>query len=123
MVAPDVETVLAPWLEATLGVFSCASTPGDLETRLPVIRVTAGGGIGGRFSQHPRISVDVFAVDDDAARTISGQVHEALVFLTGAAGPAVIREVRCDALPTRRPWDNPAVRRRGAEYTVSLRAA
>jgi hypothetical protein len=118
-----VETVIAPWLEAELGVFSCASTPADLEQRLPVIRVTAGGGSGGRFSQHPRVSVDVFAADDDAARTLAAQVHEALVFLNGDAGPAVVRSVRCDSLPTSRPWANDSVRRRGAEYTVSLRAA
>lgn len=119
----DVEAVIGPWLEATLGVFSCASTPSDLEARLPVIRVTAGGGSGGRFSQHPRVSVDVFAADDDAARTLAAQVHEALVFLNGTAGLAVIRSVRCDSMPTSRPWANEAIRRRGAEYTVSLRAA
>lgn len=120
---PDIETVLAPWLEAELGVFACASTPADLEQRLPVIRVQAGGGSGGKFSQHPRVSVDVFAATDDAARALAQLVHSALVFLNGAAGPAIIRDVRCDSLPTSRPWETVAVRRRGAEYTVSLRAA
>jgi hypothetical protein len=69
------------------------------------------------------VSVDVFAADDDEARTLAAQVHEALVFLDGVAGPAVVRGVRCDSLPTSRPWANDSVRRRGAEYTVSLRAA
>ncbi|WP_097964599.1 hypothetical protein [Streptomyces sp. or20] len=119
----DIESVLAPWLEQTTGVFSAAETPADLENALPMIRVERGGGPDGRFSFHPRVYVDVFAATADEARTLSTSVRDALVFLRGPVNGAVIREVRCDAGPSRQPWANEAIHRRGATYTVSLRAA
>lgn len=120
----DVESVLAPWAEATFpGVFGCAETPPDLEKRLPVVRVGRVGGPDDRFSQHPRVTVDVFAATADEARTLSNEVRDALVFLNGPVNGAVIRGVRCDSGPTRTPWENPDVHRRSATYTVSLRAA
>lgn len=120
---PDVEAVLAPWAEATFGVFSAAETPADLETRLPVIRVERGGGGDERFTDHPRVFVDVFAATADEARTLANRVRDALLFLRGPVNGAVIRDVRCDSGPARQPWANEAVHRRGATYSVSLRAA
>jgi hypothetical protein len=122
-VVADIEAVLAPWAEATFGAFGCSETPADLEEQLPVIRVERIGGGDERFSLHPRVAVDVFAATADEARTLAGQVRDALAFLRGPVGPAVIRSVRCDSGPSRQPWANPAVHRRGATYTVSLRAA
>ncbi|MFE7399617.1 hypothetical protein [Streptomyces sp. NPDC057557] len=119
----DVESVLAPWLEQRFGVFAAAETPADLEQQLPVIRVERIGGSDERFSLHPRVAVDVFAATADEARRLAGQVRDALVFLRGPVGSAVIRDVRCDAGPSRQPWANEAVHRRGATYSVSLRAA
>jgi hypothetical protein len=120
---PDVEAVLAPWAESTFGVFSAAETPADLEKRLPVIRVERGGGDDDRFSGHPRVFVDVFAATADEARTLANTVRDALLFLRGPVNGAVIRSVRCDSGPSRQPWVSEAVHRRGATYTVSLRAA
>lgn len=119
----DIEAVLAPWLEQTTGVFSAAETPADLENALPMIRVERGGGGDGRFSLHPRVHVDVFAATADEARTLSNSARDALVFLRGPVNGAVIREVRCDSGPSRQPWANEAIHRRGATYTVSLRTA
>ncbi|WP_256123229.1 hypothetical protein [Streptomyces sp. EN16] len=119
----DVEAALAPWLEQTTGVFSAAETPADLEDSLPMIRVERGGGGDGRFSMHPRVYVDVFAATADEARTLSNSVRDALVFLSGSVPGAVIRGIRCDSGPSRQPWANEAIHRRGATYTVSLRAA
>lgn len=120
---PDIEAVLAPWAEATFGAFGCAETPADLEARLPVIRVGRVGGSDERFSLHPRIDVDVFAATADAARILANEVRDALVMLTGPVNGAVIRGVRCDSGPSRLPWDNGDIYRRGATYTVSLRTA
>lgn len=120
---PDVETVLAPWLEAELEVFSAAATPADLEDNLPMIRVERIGGPDGRFSAHPRVAVDVFAATADEARVLAGRVRDVLVFVSGSVGNSVVRGVRCDAGPSRQPWANESVHRRGATYTVSLRAA
>lgn len=120
---PDVEAVLAPWAESTFGVFSAAETPADLETRLPVIRIERGGGADDRFSKSPRVFVDVFAETEDEARTLANRVRDALLFLRGPVNGAVIRDVRCDSGPSRQPWVNESVYRRGATYTVSLRDA
>lgn len=121
--ASDVEAVIAPWLEATLSVTAGAETPADLEDRLPFVRVERVGGPDERFSAHPRIAVDVFAATADEARTLARSVSDALTFLRGPVGDAVVRGVRCDAGPSRQPWANPAIYRRGATYTVSLHAA
>lgn len=120
---PDVEAVLNPWAEATFGVRAGAATPSDLEKKLPYIRVERGGGADARFSNHPRVYVDVFAATADEARTIANDLRDALLFLRGPVHGAVIRDVRCDSGPSRQPWENEAVHRRGATYTVSLRAA
>ncbi|MFD3952177.1 hypothetical protein ACFWRC_19400 [Streptomyces albidoflavus] len=119
----DVEQVLAPWLEATLGVFSAAETPDDLEQQLPMIRVERVGGRDDRFAQHPRVAVDVFAATADEARALAERVREALLFLAGPVGPAVVRSVTCSSGSSRLPWATPEIHRRGATYTVSLRAA
>lgn len=120
----DIEAVLAPWAEATFpNVFGCAETPPDLENRLPVVRVGRVGGADERFSQHPRVTVDVFTATADEARTLANSVRDALVFLSGPVNGAVVRGVRCDSGPMRTPWENPDIYRRSATYTVSLRAA
>ncbi|MFF1684510.1 MULTISPECIES: hypothetical protein [unclassified Streptomyces] len=119
----DIEAVLAPWAEAEFGVFSAAETPADLEKRLPVIRIERIGGADERFNARPRVAVDVFAATADEARTLAGRVRDELLFLRGPVNGAVIRDIRCDSGPTRQPWANELVHRRGASYTVSLRAA
>jgi hypothetical protein len=119
----DVEAVIAPWLEATLEVVAGAETPPDLEKRLPFIRVERIGGPDERFSAHPRIAVDAFAATADEARSLAKSARDALIFLRGPVGDAVVRDVRCDSGPSRQPWANPAVYRRGATYSVSLRDA
>ncbi|MFE7624242.1 hypothetical protein [Streptomyces sp. NPDC057509] len=88
-----------------------------------MIRVERVAGADGRFGQTPAVAVDVFATTADGARTLSDQVREALVFLSGPVPGAVVRSVRCMSGPTRQPWANEAVHRRGATYIVSLRAA
>ncbi len=118
---PEIEYVLAPWVEATFGVWSGAETPPDLDKRLPVVRVERLGGVEERFSSYPRVAVDVFASTAHEARTLANQICESLLFLSGPVGDAVIRSVRCDAGPARQPWANEAVHRRGMTLTVSLR--
>jgi hypothetical protein len=119
----DIEAVLNPWAEEATGVLAGAETPPDLEKRLPRIRIERGGGVDDRFSGHPRVYVDVFAATADEARTLANDLRDALIALRGPTHGAVIRDVRCDSGPSRQPWDNPAVHRRGATYTVSYRDA
>lgn len=119
----DIEAVLNPWAEHTFGVFAGAETPADLEERLPVIRIERGGGSDDRFGRSPRVFVDVFAATADEARTLANAIRDALLFLRGPVHGAVIRDVRCDSGPSRQPWANTEIHRRGATYTVSLRDA
>lgn len=119
----DVEAVLNPWAEALTGVFSASETPDRMEDHLPVIRIQRLGGYDDRFSGHPRVAVDVFAATADEARALAQQLTNALLFLRGTVNGAVIRDTRCDSGFSRQPWANEAIHRRGAAYTVSLRAA
>lgn len=119
----DIEAVLNPWAEATTGAQAGAETPPDLETRLPFIRIERGGGGDRMFSGHPRVFVDVFARTADEARTLANSLSAALIALRGPVNGAVVRDVRCDSGPSRQPWANETIHRRGATYTVSFRAA
>ncbi|WP_369147042.1 hypothetical protein [Streptomyces sp. R44] len=120
----EIEAVLAPWLGSVIpGTQFGAETPPDLEERLPFIRVERLGGSDGRFRQHPRVAVDVFAATADEARSTSSAVRDALLFLRGEVRGAVVSDVRCDSGPSRQPWANTEIHRRGATYTVTLRDA
>lgn len=119
----DIEAVLNPWAEALTGVKAGAETPPGLEKRLPRIRIQRDGGADARFSSHPRVFVDVFAATADEARTLANALRDALLFLHGPVNGAVIRSVRCDSGPSRQPWTNELIHRRGATYTVSFRDA
>ncbi|MEU1254782.1 hypothetical protein ABZ445_16030 [Streptomyces chartreusis] len=120
---PNIEAVLNPWAESTFDAMAGAETPDDLEAHLPFIRIERGGGSDQRFTEHPRVFVDVFAATADEARTLSDSIRDALLFLRGTVNGAVIRDIRCDSGPSRQPWANEEIHRRGATYTVSFRAA
>ncbi|WP_237518839.1 hypothetical protein [Streptomyces sp. SID5910] len=100
-----------------------AETPADLEKKLPRIRIQREGGYAQRFADHPRVFVDVFAATADEARTLANDLCDALLFLRGPVSGSVIRSVRCDSGPSRQPWANEAIHRRGATFTVSFRGA
>lgn len=118
---PDIELTLTTWARMTFDVTTCTALPADLIGSLPVIQITAIGGLGERFSSSPRIDVDVYAGSYEEAKDLSAQVHEALMFLHGSVGDAVIRNVLVSALPSRRPYDNSGLQRVGATYLVSGR--
>jgi hypothetical protein len=119
----DVETALTAWAALTFDAGASSERPPELETRLPWVTVERIGGTDERFSAHPRIAVDVFAASPDEAADLAQDVHEALMFLTGPVHGLVIRGISNTSGPSRRPESNPAVHRRGATYTVSLRPA
>lgn len=120
----EIEAVLAPWLGSVIPDSQYgAETPPDLETRLPFIRVERLGGADARFRAHPRVVVDVFAATADEARATSTAVRDALLVLRGEVRGAVVSDVRCDSGPSRQPWSNSEIHRRGAVYTVTFRDA
>jgi hypothetical protein len=119
----DVETALTVWVREKFDADASSERPAELELRLPWVQVARVGGVDTRFSAHPRIDVDVYAASPDEAADLAQDVHEALMFLTGPVHGVVIRGISNTSGPSRRPESNPAVHRRGATYTVSLRPA
>lgn len=118
---PDVELALTTWARATFDATVCTELPSNLETVLPLIQVEQIAGSGTRFSVDPLIDVDVYAANYAAARDLARAVYRALVLLRGIVDDVVVRDVRVSSLPSRRPYDNSALRRVGATYSVSAR--
>jgi hypothetical protein len=119
--AADVEDVLKLWAWRQLGLKACTELPPALETLLPVVQFTRLGGPDGRFTESPGVDVDVYAATYDEAKAIARQVRDGLRQLRGAQpSGAQVQSVRVDSGPSRRPTENPALRRVGATYTVYL---
>ncbi|MEU7039840.1 hypothetical protein AB0A77_02125 [Streptomyces varsoviensis] len=118
----DVEQTLTTWLRATFAVHASVDLPPELEKRLPWVQVVRVGGPDARFSRHPRVDLDVYAESPDASADLLSRIHDRLLFLSGTVTGAVIRRVTSVSGPSQRPYVNPDVYRRGAAYTVSLRA-
>lgn len=118
---PDVELALTTWVRDTCDTRAVTDLPADLADVLPVVQVVAVGGSGDRFSGRPRVDIDVYAATYEDARDLAAEVHDALVLLRGTLGTLVVRDVRVDTLPSRRPYDNPALRHVGASYSISVR--
>ncbi|WP_328742906.1 hypothetical protein OG436_29380 [Streptomyces caniferus] len=119
----DIEAVLCPWVESVTGCFTAPDAPDRMEGDLPVIRIQRLGGYDARFANHPRVVIDVFAGTADEARALGTTVTDALLFLRGPVNGAVVRDTRCDSGFSRQPWANELIHRRGAAFTISLRAA
>lgn len=118
---PDVELALTTWARGMTDATVCTELPADLAGALPLVQIERIGGVGDRFSADARVDVDVYAPTYEAAVDLAASVHDALVYLHGVVGAIVVRDVRVDSLPSRRPYGNPAAHRVGASYTVSAR--
>lgn len=120
--ALDIELTLTEWIRGAFSARTCTELPANLADVLPVVQVEEIGGTSGRFNGTPRVDVDVYAADYESARDLAQGIHDALLFLNGTVGTdAVIRGVRVDSRPSRRPYDNAGLRRVGASYTISAR--
>ncbi|GAB7187151.1 hypothetical protein ATKI12_6982 [Kitasatospora sp. Ki12] len=120
----DAEAVLAHWLHATFDVRTCTELPPAMETLLPVVQIATVGGPAGRYADRPRIDLDVYAADYASARTLALRITTVLTNWRGPAIPgAVVSETRVDSVPSRRPYENPALRRVGLTVTVALHPA
>ncbi|MFB7671341.1 hypothetical protein ACFC26_07970 [Kitasatospora purpeofusca] len=121
----DVELILTTWLRGRFpDVRSCTELPARVETVLPVVQVATVGGPAARFGSRPRIDVDVFAADYGSARSLALRVRDELLALRGPVEPgAVVKWTRIDSDPSRRPYENPALRRVGLTVTIALHPA
>jgi hypothetical protein len=128
VVSADVESAVLLWLAAQLDPIRCVTElPSTLETSVPLVEV---GRIGGADRvpglDHARIDVTCFAGTKNGlraeARALAYRVHDLLRFsLTGSpvAGGFVSRVVT-ESGPSWLPYDNPAVRRFGATYEITV---
>jgi len=97
-------------------------TTDNLQAALPQCRIVGVGGSQTLNLGQQRIVVETFAADELAAITLAHDVNDLLLFqMRGVVGDAVISKVRCDSLPARHDYTNPAVFMQVAMYTVFLR--
>lgn len=122
-----VEPVTATWLT---GRFPAArvvtETPADLSNvgTQPIILVVGLPGGQHLVLGRPMVDVECYGATRDAARTLAGQVHNALLFeMRGLIANGVVTTVKTTGTPAWRPYSNTNVRRFGATYQVYLHDA
>lgn len=98
-------------------------TPPQLEDYLPVVKVFRVGGPRRLNLDHPRMSIDVFALSRDDARDVAEAVADWMQFkLAGSsAGGLYFTGVDIGTAPVWIPYTNPNVRRFTASYTVHVK--
>ncbi len=118
---PDVQRVLVTLLEPLAGAGRAGiETPGDLQQKLPFVRVVRTGGSSTRLSDYALVDVDCFAATYTAAELLAERVRQ---YLTGPplrSGPAVLDRITCQSAATELPWA-PGIRRLNATYQVTAR--
>lgn len=123
-----VDPLLLTWAAQQLGVRCVLDIPADLATVAPVVQIVTIGGPSDDSQPAliaATVSVDSFAADYPSASALAWRVDEA--FRRHLPGTTVngtsFGAVRTLTVPSRRPWDDLAVRRYGAVYQIWLHAA
>ncbi len=121
---PDIEAALLTYL-GDLG-YAVTSTPADLKTRLPVLRIQRIGGPNDKTNDYPRVSVQAFTArsyqNPRAAQLLAEAVRDKMRAL-----PAVVDGVRLDIAetesgPVSLPWPDVDVTVVQAIYRLTTRA-
>lgn len=123
--AADVEALLIGWLSPALGVRCVTDLPANLQSVLPIIRVTrSGGGESLPTFEEPIVDVDCFATDRAGASLLARRAHDALTLrLPGfTAAGAVVCRVDTLTGPSWRPYDDSSLRRFGADYSLTVKS-
>lgn len=129
---PDLDTLLADWLKAPLGITQIhvggpEDIPGSLPTIVPLLMVDTFGGSDTVITlDRANVDIDVYASGLEPARAIAEQVRRLIrTQLVGQilGGAAVITRTETISRPTRLPWNASAVRRVGAAYRITQHAA
>ena len=116
---PDVEVAVMDLIEdlATVGT----TTPADLIQQLPFVRVLRFGGSDDRFTDSPRIDIDVFESTRPLAFTLAETIRARLLSFPHVINGVVIDKATTLVGPQEVPWSDPNVRHLTASYTVALR--
>lgn len=120
----DVETITIAALQLQFPSARVLTTnPADLESVLPVVRVTRIGGTGSALTLDDcLVNVEVFAALRPDAKTLANQIRSYLTFkLPGYRYlGAVVANVLTSVGPSERPYGNANVSRIGATYQITL---
>lgn len=126
-VFPDIELLVVTYLAGKTGETTVTELPANLDSILPVIRVTRISGTETDFKlDHPVVDVDVFAADRTGAQNLAAQVRSYLRFDLPTAGtkqPAgVVTSVATINAPRWLPDSNTNLRRYNASYLIVAHA-
>lgn len=122
---PDVEKLVIGWLSAHLSLRVLTDLPSNLEKITPVVQVARYGG------RDTAPGIDVASMDVDsygatrgAAYVLAERVRQALLYELAGIQVGNVAVVRVDTSsgPSWRPYDNLAVRRVGASYSITTHA-
>lgn len=117
----DVEAELVAWLAGVLDVRVLTDLPANLDDVLPVVQIERVGGDDDSIRlDRAFVDVNAYATTREAASALLSRARSTL--LTRLAGTvtdeAVFTAARTITAPTRRPYENPSLRRFGATFEV-----
>jgi hypothetical protein len=121
---PDVERVVA---DAFADVATSAAAevvtvlPADLQSALPIIRVRRLGGGDDRWTDRPRVDVEVYGPSREVAKPLALSLQARLLSFPIATGHGVIDRVSTEVGPQEIPYTDQDIRLFPATYRLSLR--
>ena len=123
-VFPDVALVLIEVFADIAAAASAATVtnlPADLQAVLPVIRVRRLGGGDDRWTDAPRVDVEVYAATRAVAVPLAEQLRQRLLSRPHATAHGVIDRAVTEVGPQEIPYEDQDVRLVAATYRLSLR--
>jgi hypothetical protein len=121
---PDVEKVLEAAfadLAAAAGAVVVTVLPADLQTSLPLIRVRRLGGGGDRWTDQPRVDVEVYAPSREVGKPLALALQARLLSFPLATPYGVIDRAGSEAGPHEISYADQDVRLFAATYRLALR--
>jgi hypothetical protein len=121
----DIEVALIAWLGDRLdGAVIRDELDNSLLDELPTVQVERlpGGGDDGIRLDRALVDIDVYAATKGEAAALAHTIRGLLMTqLRGSATPnAVFGRIATESAPARRPYENTALRRVGATYSISF---
>jgi len=120
-VVVDIEALMVAWVTDVVGLPASTETPADLESRVPFVQVTGtGGDHDGYRRDEPSVDISVFAATTVEAADWAGRIHWLLheQLAESVYDGVSVNRVRTSVRPHRVPYDNPALRRYEASYSL-----
>jgi hypothetical protein len=97
------------------------TTPSNLQTAMPFVRVTRIGGSDTRIFDDPRVDIDAFAGTREAAYVLAEACRQRLINYPHRTSLGLIDLVTTDAGPHEVPWGDTTVRHFTSSYSLSAR--